>query len=47
MTNHMSRLCAGLVLGERLSSIQLFGCLVILGAIAILNRQQASDSANT
>lgn len=38
---------AWLVLGERLSSIQLFGCLVILGAIAILNRQQASDSANT
>ncbi|MEK9855797.1 MAG: DMT family transporter [Rhodobiaceae bacterium] len=37
---------AWLVLGERLSPIQLFGCLVILGAIAILNRQQASDSGN-
>jgi drug/metabolite transporter (DMT)-like permease len=33
-------------LGERLSSIQLFGCLVILGTIAILNHQQASNSVD-
>ena len=41
-----SIMMAGLILGERLSSIQLFGCLVILGAIAILNHRQASDSAD-
>lgn len=40
-----SIILAWLALGERLTVIQLFGCLVILGAIAILNHQQAFESA--
>ena len=40
-----SIMMAWLILGERLSSIQMFGCLVILGAIAILNHRQASENA--
>ena len=41
-----SIILAWLVLGGRLTLIQLSGCLVILGAITILNHQQASESAD-